>query len=441
MAWAQPARIPDSALLLQVKVSDSAGRPIANADVELDGTLLGLTDDSGAYLMPRREIPHKTYTLAVGLQGYETSRRSITIPDDASQWPVKVEVKLAAYTPRPVGSVGQQAPNYRVMRLFYATNRRRAGGQDALKFYANQKAPDNKLDLGQVDVSFPASHQPGAIELPNWVRMEFQVDPNRHVVMYKPQPMEGAAFYKQMADRTAASKNKEAFVFVHGYNVTFAEGARRAAQLAYDLGFDGPAVLYSWPSAATYIGYFEDEGRVAESAPVFAQFLEEVANRSGAERIHLIAHSIGNRAMGEAVRNIAQRHSKSGGPMFRQIVMAAPDVKLTVMQALQRAMVQRARRVTMYASAHDDALVMARIITGIARAGERIVREALVMGIEAVDASNVRADLLGHGYFAESMTVLTDLRRVLGEEAAAAGKNLRRAQLAGFPYWVIASDQ
>lgn len=141
--------------------------------------------------------------------------------------------------------------------------------------------------------------------------------------------------------------------------------------------------------------------------------------------------------MGEAVREISKKYPGKDGPAFRQVVMAAPDIKLTVMQALQRAMVSRSRRVTLYTSTNDDALILARIVDGIARVGEKIVREAMEPGVDAVDASAVRTDFVGHGYYADSQTMLTDLRRVPTEASPASAGNLRSAKIFGLPYWVI----
>ncbi len=39
-------------------------------------------------------------------------------------------------------------------------------------------------------------------------------------------------------------------VFVHGFNVRYEDALLRAAQIAYDLKYQGPIVLYSWPAGA-----------------------------------------------------------------------------------------------------------------------------------------------------------------------------------------------
>ena len=48
--------------------------------------------------------------------------------------------------------------------------------------------------------------------------------------------------------RSSARYPGRALIFVHGFNVSFDNALFRAAQIAYDLNFDGPVFLFSWPS-------------------------------------------------------------------------------------------------------------------------------------------------------------------------------------------------
>src|SRR5262249_32675638 len=72
----------------------------------------------------------------------------------------------------------------------------------------------------------------------------------------------------------AASFRRQAFVFVHGYNVSFDNALRRTAQLAHDLRFDGAAFLYSWPSHGEFGAYEEDQKNSLGSVHDLRQFLE-----------------------------------------------------------------------------------------------------------------------------------------------------------------------
>ena len=47
-------------------------------------------------------------------------------------------------------------------------------------------------------------------------------------------------------------------VFVHGFNVRYQEAVLRAAQINYDLKYQGPIILFSWPAGAGD-GFFDDK--------------------------------------------------------------------------------------------------------------------------------------------------------------------------------------
>ncbi len=101
-----------------------------------------------------------------------------------------------------------------------------------------------KLELGACEVSIPKSHEVGELESPSVLRLEFREDPSRHVVLLGIQPEPADRFFADLRECVGRSKQKSAFVFVHGYNVGFEDAARRTAQIAYDLKFDGAPSLF-----------------------------------------------------------------------------------------------------------------------------------------------------------------------------------------------------
>ena len=145
-----------------------------------------------------------------------------------------------------------EEPTYAVVKVYYATDRAKTTNPDPAKTYAGDRGD---LGLGFCTVSIPRDHRMGALEAPSIWRLEFSNDPEHFVVLLSVTETDTASFYKDVADRVRASAGKNAFIFVHGYNVTFADAARRTAQMAYDLGFDGAPVFYSWPSQASYAAY------------------------------------------------------------------------------------------------------------------------------------------------------------------------------------------
>ena len=85
-----------------------------------------------------------------------------------------------------------------------------------------------------------------------------------------------AEFYRQVGARVSESPVRQALVFVHGFNQTLADAARRTAQLAYDLAFDGPVVAFSWPSQGRLLDYLKDQRNADLSVQCPERFLMEL---------------------------------------------------------------------------------------------------------------------------------------------------------------------
>ena len=111
----------------------------------------------------------------------------------------------------------------------------------------------------------------------------------------------GRAFAERSTSgEISASVNRsegEAFIFLHGFNVTFEEAALRTAQLGCDLAIPGVTAFYSWPSRGEVAGYTADEATIEASERYIAEFLEGFLERSGAKRVNLFAHGLGNRGL------------------------------------------------------------------------------------------------------------------------------------------------
>ena len=69
----------------------------------------------------------------------------------------------------------------------------------------------------------------------------------------------------------------------------------------------------------------------------------------------------------------------------------------------------KARRITLYASSNDEAIKLSKKVHAYPRAGESGPDIVVVPGLDTIDVSNVDTSLLGHSYFAEKRTVISDL--------------------------------
>ncbi|NQT15611.1 MAG: alpha/beta hydrolase [Planctomycetes bacterium] len=301
--------------------------------------------------------------------------------------------------------------------------------------YGNQRG---ELEMGICEVSIPKRHETGEIERPSVFRFEFTEDPSRHVVLLDVEEQPAEAFFASLRDRVDASQKREAFVFVHGFNFTFEEAAHRTAQLAFDLEFDGAPIFFSWPSQGGLLQYSIDETNVVWAVPHLKQFVTSVARESGAEAVHLIAHSMGNRALTLALKSLSYE-MQNEPPLFREVVLTAPDIDADVFSRdIAPAIVGTADRVTLYASSNDEALRLSKTIHGYRRAGDSGSELLVIPGVETIDVSTVDTSLLGHDYYGDNMSVIADMLDLINESKPA---ELRRWLQAAGPahrlYWIF----
>jgi len=299
------------------------------------------------------------------------------------------------------------------------------------------------LEMGFCEVSIPKDHEVGELESPSIFRLEINEDPEKHVVLMNVRRQEPNEFYAELNQRIAQSDRKEAFVFVHGYNVTFENAARRTAQLAHDLHFDGAPIFYSWPSQGGLLQYTVDEENVVWTVPHLRDFLLAVAKNTNAQRIHLIAHSMGNRALTAALSRLATESKDGQTRLFHEVLLTAPDIDAEIFRRdIAPAIVNTARRVTLYASSHDAALEASRKVHGYPRAGESGENIIVIPGIDTIDVSAVDTSLMGHSYYGDSDTVLVDMAQLLQEEKPPDLRaRLRATTLGALRYWVFLAER
>lgn len=307
------------------------------------------------------------------------------------------------------------------------------------RVYGNARGP---VELGTCEVTIPKQHEVGQVERPSIFRLEFREDPTQHVILQSVTPEPTDAFFTKLRVHVENSAQKEAFVFVHGFNVTFEAAAQRTAQMAYDLQFQGAPIFFSWPSQGGLLQYTVDETNVVWTVPHLKEFLRDVARRSGARSVHLIAHSMGNRALTAALQAMTYEAQETL-PKFREVVLTAPDIDAEIFRRdIAPAVVRTADRVTLYASSNDEALVLSKQLHGYARAGDSGEGLLLLSGIDTIDVSSVDTSLLGHSYYGENRSVLDDLWDLL-HEAKPPGQRrwLLQKTWDNMKYWVFVVDQ
>jgi esterase/lipase superfamily enzyme len=298
-----------------------------------------------------------------------------------------------------------------IVKIFYATDREPTS-QNPLRF-GSRRSSSAELNLGTCEVSIPRDHRLANIERPTIWRL-YRENQKKHFVIREVTGQTADGFFKELSHRVAQSEKKEAFVFIHGFSVDFNDAVYRTAQIAYDLGFEGAPIMYSWPSNGKLYRYTADINNSDWTVQHLKGFLQDLASRSDAQVIHLIAHSMGNRALTNALNLLAVSAQPPSPPHFSQIVLTAPDIDAGVFIQLATAIQMIAERITLYVSGHDRALHESKRRNGsYPRVGDCSGSVIVVPGMDTVDASAVDTNLIGHFYYAENRSVLSDIFNLL----------------------------
>jgi len=203
-------------------------------------------------------------------------------------------------------------------------------------------------------------------------------------------------------------------LYVHGFNNTFGDTLRLTAESVASIDQTAVPVLYSWPSKHETARYIDDESSNAWASEHFTDFVVALLQHPrGPATVNILAHSMGNRIVVAALRYIARAKPAMHG-RIGQVVFAAPDIDATTFWEGVPAMAMAAQGLTVYGSHHDEALQLSRQLHGHCRAGLFDCNDqfSLPATVNEIDASYFRCDLIGHGYWAASTTVLGDIGAV-----------------------------
>lgn len=328
---------------------------------------------------------------------------------------------------------------YRTVRVFYATDRVRGDRRGPIQEYRARRG-DGALALGVAEVAIPTTHKFGEMEGPSWWQFFSAPNPRRNITVLLSTELETDAFWGNVRKCMESSGTHDILVFIHGYNVAFNQGLRRVAQITKDLSFAGAPILYSWPSHGSVTKYSADEASVEWTIPHLRDFLRYLLESVGASQIHVVAHSLGNRAAVAAIRELQLDTLAPGAAVLSQFVMAAPDIDAATFRQLAVEFATKPRRCTLYSNSSDRALAASDWKHGgYARAGGG-GDPVIVPGVDTIDATGHATDFLSHSYIAASDPVITDLFYVLRSSTPPDQRaRLERRTVGAMVYWRIAA--
>ncbi|MEP0846632.1 MAG: alpha/beta hydrolase [Phycisphaerae bacterium] len=330
---------------------------------------------------------------------------------------------FVACGPQVRPALGELRDGYAAVRIFYATDRRPTGAVTPELVFGVERT--NRLRLGRGEVSIPAGHGKGRQEAPPFLT---RARPQEQVMLTSLSLPAAASepFWSEVRAAVERSERRELLVYIHGYFTTFEGACLDAAQIAHDVELDGPALAYSWTSQAYFWGYLSDTVNVEWTQPYLVRFLESVVERSGARHVFVLAHSMGTRALTRAVREVVRDRALRDEPEFDQVVLAAADDDAELFARDYAPYLARAaRRVTIYISRQDWALLGSEKLHGYKRLGQYWPEEMSAADqarIEVVDVSAEDKGWYGHIYYRASPRVLDDLRGIFdGRDAPSRG--------------------
>ncbi len=305
--------------------------------------------------------------------------------------------------------------------VFFGTNRLPLKTREPAGFGSDV---GNKVTLGRAVVLVPG----GEYSNTSWLKsapqasipVGFATNAERLVIRAKATLTDGefrAGVQKIMGG--ARLYPKSALVFVHGFNVKFDAALQRAGQLARDLNYDGPLFVFSWPSKGNLWSYGTDRDTADKAATSLETFLADVEGATGAARIHLIAHSMGNRVMLPALVAVAAKKPES--PIrgkIGEVILAAPAVPQKDFPTwLNQLGSNGVGHYTLYASAVDKAMIAgyaverATVLAGHVTSGEPLLHR----NVHSIDVSEAALGLLNmnHDVFASNPIMTEDMRQLL----------------------------
>jgi esterase/lipase superfamily enzyme/uncharacterized protein YjbI with pentapeptide repeats len=333
--------------------------------------------------------------------------------DEASRSSMDASVIKTEYPRMSMSSAGgevmylenSEVATHAIVKVFYATDRANTGNERPADMYGSEWAKE--LHFGVCDVSIPREHKMGALEAPSIWKLQWSYDVEKHVTLVAATRDNLKNFASELQERLDASQRRSGLVFIHGYNVSFEDAVRRTAQLAYDLSFDGPAITYSWPSADLLRGYVTDTNSAERTAPNLALFIRELLSNEDLDALQVIAHSMGNKALLYALPQVIS--GSSSVPKIANVVFTAPDVDAQVFTDSVPRVLPAARSFTLYASSRDRALNASKLVNGFQRAGDAGGALLVVPPVLTIDASDLDTDLMGHSYFGDNKSVISDM--------------------------------
>ena len=316
---------------------------------------------------------------------------------------------LSGCAGRPSGvliPVPDDVPGTTRVNMVVTTVRARTDGPD---IFTGERA--QKPSYAEITVSIP----PDSVRKVGDVQWPKQVpgNPATDFVTTQLDELTQDQAIKWFHNRISRTPNRQALVFVHGYNQRFDDAVFRFAQIINDSSAPVTPVLFTWPSRGSLLAYGYDRESTSVSRDALERLLTFMAKDPNVGEISILAHSMGNVVTMEALRQMAIRNGRIL-PKIKYVMLAAPDVDVDVFASYFNEFGPNRPAFTMFVSQDDKALAVSKRVWGdVPRIGavnpdaEPYRSEFERYNINVIDLTKLKTDdALAHGKFAASPQVV-----------------------------------
>lgn len=325
--------------------------------------------------------------------------------------------------------------------VFYLTNRGEKPSADPGKRFNGERGVP-AYGVAMVELDADDAFTPYATAQENYILVQAAHIPSENVQQVLKEDED--LFLRQLRSYSSNGKQpEELLIYLHGFKKDFARSLNNAAKLRHELAFPGPVIAFSWPSNNSYTRYLSDMENVDWSEPLLRDLIRLVAENLPGTKIHIIAHSLGNRAVFKSVTRLGEDPEFLASWPIGDLVFMAPDYdKARFVEETAIQLQKLPSRMSLYVSARDFPLMTAAQVFLYPRLGDSRESVPILDRIETIDVSDAITITSGHGYYEESPITIEDLYHLINEGKSASERpNMKEVSSPQGTYWRLQPEQ
>jgi esterase/lipase superfamily enzyme len=246
----------------------------------------------------------------------------------------------------------------------YAVTNRERSTTDPGQMFSGVRASETSYAMITVSIPPDAARKIGEIQWP----LSLPGNPATDFMTVSADYIDKQRFAASIAAAAKNTGRAKVLVFVHGFNNRFDDAVYRFAQIVHDSRAPVIPVLFTWPSRGELRlrAYTYDRESATYSRDALEGLLDTLTSYPSVREVTVLAHSMGNWIMLEALRARAIRNRFAGtrNDKLKDVMLVAPDVDVDVFRTQLLRMGTAHPRMSLFVSQDDEALALSRAIWG-----------------------------------------------------------------------------